>query len=201
MDVNFYGQADMAHTILKEWLAPDAPVEETPKHLIFTTSVLALFTIVGYGPYSPSKWAVRGLADTLSQEVLLYPQKVKVHVVYPGTILSPGFEIETQTKPEITKILESSDPQFTPEEMAPNIVSRLERGHYYVTVAFLGHLMKWGTMGGAFRNSWLIDTIMAWFTSIVWIFVLPDILGKIKKYGKEHGHPSKWVKIKGVGPQ
>ncbi|UKZ63620.1 uncharacterized protein TrAtP1_004847 [Trichoderma atroviride] len=191
MDVNFYGTAEMSHSILKEWLAVDAPVEKEAKHLIMTGSVLALYTIPGYAPYSPSKWAMRGLADTISQEVMMYPQNVKVHMVFPGTILSPGYAREILTTPEITRILESSDPQQTPDEVADSAIKGLERGEYFVTVAWLGALMKWGMLGGSFRNNWFVDTIMSWIVSFLWIFIQPDLHGKIRKYGKTHGHPSK----------
>lgn len=194
MDVNFYGTAEMAHTILREWLAADAPVEKQPKHLIMTASAIALYTIPGYAPYSPSKWAMRGLADTLSQEVMLYPQNVKVHIVYPGTILSPGFEREQLSKPEITKKLEETDPDQTPDEVAENAIKGLENGDYYVTVGFLGTVMKWGTLGGAIRNNWILDTLGAWIVQIIWIFVHMDIHGKIKKFGRDNGHPSTYKK-------
>ncbi|TWU75781.1 3-dehydrosphinganine reductase [Metarhizium rileyi] len=190
MDVNFYGTADMSHAILKSWLSPSAPVTPEPKHLIMTTSTVALYTIPGYAPYAPSKWALRGLADTLSQEVLMYPQNVKVHVVYPGTILSPGFAREQQVKPEITKTLEHSDPQQTPDEVAAASIKALENGDYFVTVNWLGNLMRLGMLGGSFRNNWVVDTLGAWLVSIVWIFVQFDLHGKIRAHGKKHGHPS-----------
>ncbi|ODA80079.1 hypothetical protein RJ55_03037 [Drechmeria coniospora] len=190
MNVNFYGTAEMSHVILKEWLAVDAPVEKEPKHLIMTTSVVALYTIPGYAPYAPSKWAIRGLADTISQEMLMYPQNVRVHVVYPGSILSPGFDRENVTKPAITKLLEESDPKQTPDEVAEAAIRGLERGDYFVTVNFLGTLMRWGMMGGSFRNNWVLDTLGAWLVSIVWMFVQMDLHGKIKSYGKKYGHPS-----------
>ena len=196
MDVNFYGTAEMSHAIMRTWLAADAPVEKEPKHLIMTTSVVALYTIPGYAPYAPSKWALRGLADTLSQEAMLYPQNVKVHIVYPGTILSPGFERENQSKPEITKILEESDPKQTPDEVAEAAIRGLERGDYFVTVNFLGSLMKWGMLGGSFRNNWVVDTLGAWLVSIIWIFVQFDLHGKIRSFGKKHGHPSTYNKQK-----
>ncbi|KAM4057075.1 short chain dehydrogenase [Hirsutella rhossiliensis] len=194
MDVNFYGTADMSHAILREWLAADAPVEKEPKHLIMTTSVVALFTIPGYAPYAPSKWALRGLADTISQEVMMYPQNVKVHVVYPGTILSPGFERENRSKPAITKLLEASDPKETPDHVADSAIRGLENGDYFVTVNFLGHLMRWGVLGGSFRNNWVVDTLGAWLASILWFFVQMDLHGKIRSYGKKHGHPSTYEK-------
>ncbi|GAO13117.1 hypothetical protein UVI_02024760 [Ustilaginoidea virens] len=194
MDVNFYGTADMAHAILRAWLAPEASAAPEPKHLIMTTSVVALYTVPGYAPYAPSKWALRGLADTISQEVMLYPQRVDVHVVYPGTILSAGFEREQKVKPEITKILESSDPKQTPDEVAEAAIRGLEKGHYFVTVNYLGNLMRWGMLGGSFRNNWLLDTLGAWLVAVVWFFVQFDLHGKIRSYGKKNGHPSTYQK-------
>ncbi|KAI0448166.1 hypothetical protein F4803DRAFT_496931 [Xylaria telfairii] len=189
MDLNFWGNAEMAHAILRLWCAPDAPVVAEPKHLIFTSSVLALLPVVGYGTYTPAKAALRGLADTLAQELEVYPQNVKVHIVYPGGILSPGFERENKTKPEITKILEASDPVQTPDVVAANAISGLEKGHYSVTVAILGHVLRWGSLSGSPRNNWIVDTFMSWMVTIAFIFALPDIYGKIRKYGKKNGHP------------
>ncbi|KAI1742481.1 hypothetical protein F4680DRAFT_33530 [Xylaria scruposa] len=189
MDLNFWGNAEMAHAILRLWCAPDAPVEAEPKHIIFTSSVVAFFPVIGYGTYTPAKAALRGLADTLVQELEIYPQNVKVHIVYPGGISSPGFDRENTTKPEITKILEKDDPVQTPEVVAANAISGLEKGQYAVTVAFLGNVLRWGSLGGAPRNNWVIDTFMSWIIAIVWIFAYPDIYGKIKKYGKKNGHP------------
>lgn len=194
MDVNFYGNAEMSHAILRDWLAPSAPVTAEPKHLIMTSSVVALYSIPGYASYAPSKWALRGLADTLSQEVMMYPQNVKIHVVYPGTILSPGLERENLVKPEITKIIEESDPKQTPDEVAAASIKGLENGDYFVTVNWLGNLMRLGMIGGSFRNNWVFDTIGSWLVSIIWIFVQFDIHGKIKAYGKKHGHPSTYSK-------
>ncbi|KAJ8123458.1 hypothetical protein ONZ43_g599 [Nemania bipapillata] len=189
MDLNFWGNAEMAHALLRLWCAPDAPVVPEPKHLIFTSSVVAFFPVAGYGAYTPAKAALRGLADTLVQEVELYPQKVKIHVVYPGTISSPGLERENMTKPEITKILEESDPIQTPDTVAANAISGLEKGYYSITVALLGHALRWGSLGGSPRNNWVVDTVMSWIISIVWIFALPDIFSKIRKYAKKNGHP------------
>ncbi|KAF6845484.1 short-chain dehydrogenase [Colletotrichum musicola] len=196
MDVNFYGTAEMAHAILREWLAPEAPVEDEPRHLVMTSSVVAFFTVAGYGPYASSKFAIRGLADTLSQELLLYPQNVKVHVVYPGTITSPGLENENLTKPQITHQLEELDPVQSPDEVATAAIRGLERGEYFVTVAWLGHLMRWGCLGGSVRNNWLVDIFMSWVTSWVWVFILPDLLRQCRNYGKKHGHPATYPKPK-----
>lgn len=209
MDVNFWGAAELAHAVLQEWLAPppntlaksdevDSERKEEPppppppvRHLVLTASVLAFFAVAGYGPYTPSKWALRGLADTLAQEALLYPRSpVRVHVVYPGTILSPGLRRENATKPEITRLLEKDDPQQTPDEVAAAAIRGLERGRASVTVSWLGEIMRYGVMGGSVRNSWLLDTLGAWLIAVVWFFVQWWIHGDIKAYARKHGHPA-----------
>ncbi|KAI0598545.1 short-chain dehydrogenase [Biscogniauxia sp. FL1348] len=189
MDINFWGSAEMAHAIIREWCAPDAPVVPEPKHLIFTSSVLAFFPVVGYGPYTPAKAALRGLADTLVQELEMYPQKVKVHVVFPGSISSPGFERENKTKPEITQIIEDGDPVQTPDTVAAKAIEGLEKGQYFITVAFLGHALRWSALGGSPRSNRLIDTLMGCLLPLVWLFIIPDIFGKVRKFAKQNGHP------------
>ncbi|KAL1871598.1 hypothetical protein VTK73DRAFT_1988 [Phialemonium thermophilum] len=202
MDVNFYGAAEMARTILREWLSPHNAISSAPgqpkpepKHLVFTASVLAFFTIVGYGPYSPSKWAVRGLADTLVQELLLYPDNpVKVHVVYPATILSPGLERENKCKPAITLEMEKDEPPQPPDLVAEKAIKGLQAGNYFVTVSFLGNLMRCGVLGGSPRNNSFVDTIVSWAVSIIYLFVMKAMNGQIITWAKKHGHPSTYTK-------
>ena len=196
MDVNFWGAAEMAHAILREWLRPGAGPYKEPRHIIFTASVLALFPVAGYAPYTPTKWALRGLADTLTQEVLLYERTnpVRVSVVYPGTITSPGLERENKTKPDITLQLEKDDPKLTPEQVASQAIKGLQRGDHFVTVSLLGDLMRWGVLGGAPRNNWVLDTLGAYLMSFVMFFVLWWFHGDIRAFGKKNGHPSTYAK-------
>ncbi|KAK4211975.1 hypothetical protein QBC37DRAFT_441753 [Rhypophila decipiens] len=199
MDVNYFGAAEMSRAILREWLSPenkpDPSNKAEPKHVIFTASVLALFAVVGYAPYTPSKWALRGLADTLAMELSLYPDHpVKVHVVYPATITSPGFERENKTKPEITVELEKEEPPETPDTVAQRSIEGLERGEYYVTISFLGRLMRCGIMGGSPRNNWFFDTVLGWFIPVVYYFVLRSMNAQIVRFARRNGHPSGYKK-------
>lgn len=196
MDVNYFGSAEMSRAILREWVSPEnstGPKSE-PKHIIFTASVLALFAMVGYGPYTPTKWALRGLADTLAMELNLYPDNpVKVHVVCPANIVSPGFERENQTKPKITAELEKDEPPVMPEIVARKAIQGLERGEYFVTVSFLGHLMRCGALGGSPRNNWVFDTLLGWLVPIIYFFVLRGMNGQVRGWTKQHGHLAKSV--------
>jgi 3-dehydrosphinganine reductase len=199
MDLNYWSQADMAHAILSAWLTPSsidsANASGAQRHLIFTSTSLAFYSIAGYGPYSPPKTALRALSDTLTQEVLLYtPSTVKIHTVFPGSIRTSGFENESLTKHAITKILEADDPIQDPEVVAQKSVKGLENGEYLITVNFLAQAMRGCAWGGSRRNNWVLDTAMTWATSIAWMFIGRDLDGKVVKYGKEHGHPSSYAK-------
>lgn len=206
MDVNYFGSAEMARAILREWLAPNpsssspssSSPEKEPKHLIFTASVLALFAIAGYGPYTPSKWALRGLADTLAMELNLYPDTpVRVHVVCPATITSPGLERENLTKPAVTLQLEEGEPPETPDTVARRSLEGLERGDYLVAVSFLGNLMRCGVLGGSPRNSWLLDTLLGWVVPVIYFFVLRAMNAQVLAWARKHGHPAKDTKAAG----
>ncbi|KAL3427910.1 short-chain dehydrogenase [Phlyctema vagabunda] len=193
MDMNFWSCWYMGQAILSKWLDPSASTG-TPRHLVFTSSVIAFYSIAGYSPYAPSKAAIKSLSDTLTQEVLLYGEDVKIHTVFPATILSPGLERENSTKPDITLEIEETDPKQTPEVVAANAIAGLERGDNLVTVGWLGTLMRACAWGGAPRNNWLFDTLTLWAASIVVLFVGQDLDGKVRNHGKKHGHPTTYPK-------
>jgi len=192
MDVNFFGAAELSRAALREWLAPEngAGRGAEPRHFVFTASVLAWFPILGYAPYNPTKYAVRGLADTLDMELKLYPDNpVKVHVVYPASISSPGMERENRTKPAITMELEAEEPVVSPDEVARRAIAGLERGEPHVAVSFLGNLMRMACLGGGPRNNWVIDTVWSWLLPIIYYFVLWDMYSKIAKWVQRNGQP------------
>ncbi|KAL2068469.1 hypothetical protein VTL71DRAFT_16567 [Oculimacula yallundae] len=194
MDINYWSCADMAQAILSKWLVPGAVVGGPPKHLVFTSSVAAFYPIAGYASYGPAKAAMRCLCDSLAQEILLYGDDVKLHTVFPGTIDSPGLINENKTKPDVTHLLEESDEGFSPDAMAAGAIKGLENGEYLVVVGFLGQIMRAACWGCSPRNNWLWDTFLAWILAIAWYFVPMDMDGKVRAYGKKHGHPSTYPK-------
>ena len=189
MEVNYYSAAYMAHAFLQPWLQnPTTPKTKEPKHIVFTSSIAAFLPIVGYSPYSPSKFAIRALSDLLSQELLLYQSicDMRVHTVFPGTIFSPGLETENLTKPAITKKLEESDGGQTPEEVAASSMEGLERGEELITSGAIGLALKAGMLGCSRRNGWgIVDTVMGWIVLIVLVLVRRDMDGTVRKWGKE----------------
>lgn len=88
--------------------------------IVFCTSILGYMSIIGYSAYSPGKHALRGLAETLQAEFLLYG--IGVHICFPPTIFTPGYEDENKTKPAITREIEGTDGGLTPEQVAASIL-------------------------------------------------------------------------------
>ncbi|KAM3079872.1 3-dehydrosphinganine reductase, variant 2 [Clarireedia jacksonii] len=191
MDMNYWSCVDMAHAILGQWLSPEnndhTQRRPTDRHLIFTSSVLAFYSTAGYSPYSPAKAALKSFADTLDQELLLYPNPPKIHAVFPATITSPGLERENRTKPAVTLLLEEADPVQSPEQVAKAAIEGLERGEFLITTGLLGSAMRACAWGGSRRNAGLKDWIVECSLAAVWGVVRWDLDGKVKKWGVEKG--------------
>lgn len=93
--------------------------------IIFVSSFMGMTSFAGYAGYSAGKYAIRGLADSLRSEVLLYKKTLdlKVHLYLPAGILSPGYETEEQTKPAVTKHIEDGDTPIAPEQCVKMLLS------------------------------------------------------------------------------
>lgn len=213
MDINYWAAAYLAHQTLKAWLYPETPYKpqekgakpELPRYFIATASVLAYVNVTGYGAYSPAKAALKSLCDGLCHEMNLYngarrsktnptgqvpaPFDVVIQSIFPATIKSPGLEQENLTKHPATKILEEQDPEQTELEAATAAVQALEAGRYSTATNWLGKLMRFSSMGSARRDSPVVDTLGVWLASIIWLFLGPDMEGKIWNWGKKNGMP------------
>jgi len=208
MDINYFASAYLAHATLKAWTKPAAkdtdakPIDTSiPRHFLITSSVVAFCGVAGYAAYAPAKSAIRSLVDTLRSELNLYNgarqhgggaaayPEIKVHCVLPGSVLSPGFAHEQTLKHPVTAVLEEGDPAQTPDRAAEVTLRRLEKGAYLVTTQALGDLMRLGALGGSPRNGWVgfRDTLGAWIVSVAWLFISPDMEGKVFKWGKKNG--------------
>lgn len=54
---------------------------------------------------------------------------------------------------------------------------------------WLGELMRISSLGGSPRDNILKDTFGQWITSLVWLFVGPDMESKAFNWGKKEGMP------------
>ena len=206
MDTNYFASAFIAHAALKVWLreTTEPAGEATAKrnkiatrHLVFTSSFAALYTMVGYTSYGPAKAALRSLSDSLSQELHLYAAAnpswppVRVHTVFPATILGEAYETENLVKPDVTKLLEEADSPQTAEIVARKSIQGLESGHELVTSDILTRLVLSTTFGASKRGG-LLHALADWFMGclgmLILVFVRWDMDRKVQNFGKQYGH-------------
>ncbi|KAG6866462.1 hypothetical protein C0991_003980 [Blastosporella zonata] len=138
--------------------------DKFPGKIVFVSSILGYMSMVGYSSYSPAKHALRGLAETLRSELLLY--SVSVHIFFPGTIYSPGYIEENKTKPKITLKIEESDDGMQPDAAAQGLLQGVERGQFHISADLLGNLFRSSTRGASPHNNVLMDAI---YSFIGWI--------------------------------
>ncbi|KAN0027235.1 hypothetical protein ACTFIU_009925 [Dictyostelium citrinum] len=99
-------------------------------HIVFVSSTCGLVGVPGYSTYCPSKFALRGLAETLRSE--LKPYKITFSVVYPPDTDTPGYQQENLTKPEETVAISGGGKAVSPLAVAKSIVSGIKNGDYHI---------------------------------------------------------------------
>lgn len=206
MDVNYWTAAYLAQHALRAWIygfSATTPKTQDDYHFIMTSSSASFVGVAGYSPYAPAKAALRSLHDNLRSEISLYNgaaarskavgagsrRSIRIHTVFPGTILTPGFETENITKPQVTKVLEDGDPQSTEDQVAAGSVAKLERGHELITTNLFSDAMRATSMQGSRRDNWVIDTLFAWLMSILWPILAWDLHRKAWDWGYQNGLP------------
>ncbi|OQR93027.1 3-ketodihydrosphingosine reductase [Achlya hypogyna] len=153
MDLNYFGTLHAIHAVLPGMTSRNSG------SLVLVASGAALSSYVGYAAYSPSKYAIRGLAECLRNE--LQPRNITVHIAYPGQMDTPGFVEEELTKPAACKAIEADDVKHTPEAVAKSILRDLSNGEYSMYCGDLGiSVLGAVTAGMSPRSNWALDILL-----------------------------------------
>ncbi|KAL9096698.1 MAG: hypothetical protein Q9165_001186 [Trypethelium subeluteriae] len=224
MDSNYFSCLYIAHAVLNRWLrsttsasssasfapkvagetedshaaaaVPSAKTSSHPRHLIFTSSFVSFLTFTGYSPYSPSKIALRSLAESLASEMHLYagahPEfpRVRIHTVYPATIKTSGLEAENLIKTDVTKMLEEGDKGESAADCARAAIRGLERGGGVVTTRWMTWAVWCSGLGAAERGGWLrgmLIWVVNWMVGLVVLGVRWDMDRKVWRWGRRWG--------------
>ncbi|CAO3606589.1 unnamed protein product [Mucor hiemalis] len=153
--LNYLGQAYVAHQAAQRMR--DSNIKDGK--IVFISSMLGMLSFAGWSTYAPTKYAVRGLADTLRNELKRY--SIGVHIFFPGGIESPGFDTENLTKPEITKIIEGANTPQTGAECAQSLMNGLYKGNYMIVTDAISQVLRAVTRGVSPTNNLVLDWILA----------------------------------------
>lgn len=101
LNLNYMGNLRMLKEakILYNQCSPKPTVD-----IVCVGSVLGLIGSIGYTAYSPTKFALKGLIDSLRFEFLV--ENIKLHFFSPSNMNTPGLEIENKTKPKLVAEME-----------------------------------------------------------------------------------------------
>ena len=125
MRVNYFGSLYCVKAVL--------PAMKTAQRgkIVFISSGAGLIGLFGYSAYSPSKFALRGLAESLRGE--LKPYNIKVSIVYPPDTDTPQLVAENKTKPPETKAITATADTWSAEGVAQEIVKGIKNNQFAIT--------------------------------------------------------------------
>jgi 3-dehydrosphinganine reductase len=100
-------------------------------HIVLISSGAGLVGLYGYTPYSPSKFALRGLAESLRGE--LKEWGIYVAIAYPPDTDTPQLAAENLTKPLATQKITATAKTWTAEAVAEAIIRGVEQKAFEIT--------------------------------------------------------------------
>ncbi|EAW37894.1 SDR family oxidoreductase [Lyngbya sp. PCC 8106] len=124
MAINYFGSLYAVRAVLA-YMKP-----QKKGNIVLISSGAGLIGIYGYTPYSPSKFALRGLAESLRGE--LKPLGIQVTIVYPPDTDTPQLEAENQTKPPETKQITETAKMWKPEDIAREIIVGIKNNTFAI---------------------------------------------------------------------
>ncbi|MEM9947768.1 MAG: SDR family oxidoreductase [Cyanobacteria bacterium P01_D01_bin.36] len=95
------------------------------------SSGAALVGLYGYSAYGPSKFAVRGLAESLRAE--FKPMNISVSIAYPPDTDTPQLATENLTKPAATKQITATAALWQADAVAQKIVRGMAKGQFEIS--------------------------------------------------------------------
>ncbi len=114
MSVNYFGTLWPVRAVVP------GMIERRSGSIVMISSFAGLLGVYGYGAYSPSKFAVRGLAETLRME--LKPHHVYVSAVYPSDVDTPMLAAEAELKPPETSAVSGTAKTQTADQVVDAIL-------------------------------------------------------------------------------
>jgi 3-dehydrosphinganine reductase len=125
LGVNFLGHVRVIRAFLPHF------VEQGHGDISLVSSMLGFMGLYGYGAYAASKFAIRGFAEALRQEMALF--SVRVTVFYPPTTDTPGLEAENESKDPVVWALEADsgwNKTYSADEVATALLKSVRKGRF-----------------------------------------------------------------------
>ncbi|MEM8859218.1 MAG: SDR family NAD(P)-dependent oxidoreductase, partial [Chloroflexota bacterium] len=124
MEINYFGTLHAVRAVVPQM------IERKSGQIMMLSSGAGLIGIFGYSAYGPTKFALKGLAESLRSE--LKPHNIHVSVVYPPDTHTPQLVSENRIKPRETKAIGSSGGVLEVDQVAQAMIKGLKRKRFEV---------------------------------------------------------------------
>ncbi|XP_078163713.1 3-dehydrosphinganine reductase TSC10A-like [Carex rostrata] len=118
---------------------------QLPASIAIMSSQAGQVGIYGYTAYSASKFALRGLAEALQQEVIA--DNIHVSMIFPPDTATPGLAEEQKKRPELTNIVVGSSGEMKAEDVVKKALRGLKEGRFIIPCNFEGAMLAIATAG------------------------------------------------------
>ncbi|KAG6953726.1 hypothetical protein JG688_00012686 [Phytophthora aleatoria] len=157
MDINYFGCLHVVHAALPAMIRQhEAEGGSDGGQITLVGSAFSLMACIGSAQYSSSKYAVRGLAESLRNELKLYD--IRVSAFYPGNVDTSMLEHELALTPPETKTIEGVSTPLSPEAAAQTLVNGIAKGHFSITTDPLVYLLRILSNGVTPRHNTVLET-------------------------------------------
>jgi 3-dehydrosphinganine reductase len=113
--------------------------------IVLVSSQAGQIGVFGYTSYCATKFALKGLAESLQME--LARDNIFVTVAYPPDTDTPGLVEENKTKPIVTQLINETSGVLSAEEVARNIIASTQKGSFSCWFGINGFLLESLTSG------------------------------------------------------
>jgi 3-dehydrosphinganine reductase len=73
--------------------------------IVLTSSAAGQIGVYGLSTYAPTKYAIRGFAETLHAELIRSHPRLSIQMAFPVDTDTPGYQEELKTTPELTRLV------------------------------------------------------------------------------------------------
>jgi 3-dehydrosphinganine reductase len=113
--------------------------------IVLVSSQAGQVGVFGYTSYCATKFALKGLAESLQME--LARDNIYVTLAYPPDTDTPGFLEENKTKPIETQLINETSGVLSAEEVARKIIASARKGSFSCWFGINGFLLECLTSG------------------------------------------------------
>ena len=117
----------------------DSMIARKTGAIVFISSIAGQLGLYGYSAYSTTKFALRGLAETLQME--LQPHNVRVSISFPPDTDTPQLQQEVKDRNALQSELASYGTVFQAEVVAQDVWQGVERGVFLITHGLDGFML------------------------------------------------------------